>query len=99
MSAPMILEQEAALRAKLERATNLQATALQVDASDLRGILAELTRLRGVEAGVARLIEAAKTASLNYARTNHDNPDMMGDDEFEAWWLLDSALMALGVSK
>ncbi len=28
---------------------------------------------------------ALKLAELNYKRTNHDRPDLMGDDEHEAW--------------
>lgn len=40
-------------------------------------------------------VEAMRLASLNYKRTNHSNPDMMMDDEHEAWAACNTALASL----
>lgn len=40
------------------------------------------------------LLEAARLSELNYKRTNHSQPDKMGDDEHEAWTSLQKAIAA-----
>lgn len=49
-----------------------------------------------IEEAVMREVWAAlKLAELNYKRTNHDQPDLMGDDEHEAWGAILRALALL----
>jgi len=44
---------------------------------------------------MAKVLEALTLANLNYSRTNNDQPDIMGDDEFEAWGAVRKALDSL----
>ena len=60
----------------------VQAAALILSAA------AKMVQQSGAEA-------AMRLASLNYKRTNHSNPEMMMDDEHEAWTAIDAALTAL----
>jgi len=46
-------------------------------------------------ATMAKVAEALTLASLNYKRTNHSNPEMMMDDEHEAWSAVNRALNLL----
>jgi hypothetical protein len=41
------------------------------------------------------VVEALELAEQNYARTNHSQPDIMGDDEHEAWGAVRHALSLL----
>lgn len=43
-------------------------------------------------AAAPTLLDAARLSEQNYARTQHGNPELMGDDEHEAWTALRAAI-------